>query len=237
MRGRPDGRWAARHGRAGGTARPAVTVVAGGGAGRGIGRLPLPGELHTAPARAAVGHAAPVPVTVPLPPSKCQALFGHACYTAALLRHIYGLDGPLARRGIDGHGATVALITAFHDPVLRHDLDVFARQNGLPAPDLHVIWVGHPATADPENFEQAISVQEGTLDAEAVLAMAPGARLDYIETQQDVGLTPASFSGAMDILGRMLPRLRPRVDAVSFSYGWFEETTRKPPGAGRAPAP
>ncbi len=206
MRGRPDGRWAARHGRAGGTARPAVTVVAGGGVGRGIGRLPLPGELHTAPARAAVGHAA-------------------------------RLDGPLARRGIDGHGTAVALITAFHDPVLRHDLDVFARQNGLPAPDLHVIWVGHPATADPENFEQAISVQEGTLDAEAVLAMAPGARLDYIETQQDVGLTPASFSGAMDILGRMLPRLRPRVDAVSFSYGWFEETTRKPPGAGRAPAP
>ena len=124
----------------------------------------------------------------------------------------------------------MALITAFHDPVLRHDLDVFARHNGLPTPDLHVIPVGHPATADPANFEQAISVQEGTLDAEAVLAMAPRVRLDYIETQQDVGATPASLSGAMDVLGHVLPRLRPRVDAVRFSYGWFEENDAEATG-------
>ena len=195
------------------------------------GVLPLPGEMRAAsPAFASTALAAPV--TAPLAPSQCQAQFGAPCYDAALLRHIYGTG---TMPGIDGRGVTVALILPFADPVLRHDLDVFAAQAGLPAPDLHVITVGRPAVASPSDPEQASAQEEGELDAEMILAMAPRVRLDYVETQQDTAATPASFTIATTVLAH-LTALRPKVDAVSFSYGWFEANYLEAAGGNQAAA-
>lgn len=186
------------------------------------GVLPLQlGELLAAPpAPAGTAATVPAPLAVPLPPSQCLARWGSACYDAALLRHIYGVDA--LPPGIDGHGVTVALVLPFANPVLRQDLEVYAAQAGLPAPDLHVIAIGHPVTADPGNPEQAAAQEEGELDAEMLLAMAPRIRLDYVETQQDTAASPASFSAATTVVAR-LAWLHPAVDAVSFSYGWFEQ--------------
>jgi subtilase family serine protease len=195
------------------------------------GVLPLLGEPHAAPP-ASAGAATAAPVTAPLSPSQCQAQFGAPCYDAALLRRIYG-TGTLP--GIDGRGVTVALILPFADPVLRHDLDVFAAQAQLPAPDLHVITIGHPAAASPSDPEQASAQEEGELDAEMILAMAPRVRLDYIETQQDTAATPASFTIATTVLAH-LTALRPAVDAVSFSYGWFEQNYLEAAGGNQAAA-
>jgi len=182
------------------------------------GVLPPPGELLHAALPAAAPAAASL--TVPLPPSQCQARYGTRCYDTALLRRIYGVDALPA--GTDGHGAAVALILPFRNPVLLHDLEVFTAQAGLPAPDLHVITIGDPAVADPRVPEQAAAQEEGELDSETLLAMAPRVRIDYVETQQDPAASPASFSAATDVVAQ-LARMQPQVDAVSFSYGWFEQ--------------
>lgn len=197
----------------------------------GSGVLPLPGELHAAPL-ASARTATPAPVTAPLTPSQCQARYGAPCYDAALLRHIYGTD---ALPGTSGQGVTIALILPFANPVLRHDLGVFARQAGLPVPDLHVINIGDPAIASPADPEQASAQEEGELDAEMILAMAPRVRLDYVQTQQDIAATPASFAGATAVLDQ-LTRLEPKVDAVSFSFGWFEQNYVEAAGGNQAAA-
>jgi subtilase family serine protease len=179
------------------------------------GVLPLLGGAHAVPRAAA--HGTPVPVTAPLPPSQCEAKWRTPCYDARLLREIYGLG-----RRDEGQGATVALIMPYNDPVMRHDLDTYARQARLPVPDLHISEIGHPVTADPDNLAQTAAVQEGELDAQMIVAIAPRVRLDYIETQTDFSLSPDAFSYYSHILAT-LPARRPRVDAVSLSLGYAEQ--------------
>lgn len=190
--------------------------------------LPPLGETTAAPHAGAnaADAAAPAPVSTPLTPSQCQAQFGAPCYDADLLREIYGVAGMRD----EGQGAVVALIMPYHNPVLRHDLDVYTSQAGLPAPDLHVTTVGHPVTASTGSFEQTIAEQEEELDAEMILTMAPRARLDLIETQQDFSLTPDAFGYAADVL-RHLTALRPAVDAASFSLGSSEENYAEEAGS------
>lgn len=189
------------------------------------GVLPPLGEPH-AVLHAAADAAAPTVVSAPLPPSQCQVRYGTPCYSASLLREIYGVAGMRD----EGQGATVALIMPYHNPVIRHDLGVYTDQAGLPAPDLHVTEVGHPVTASPGNFEQSIAEEEETLDAEMILAMAPRVRLDLIETQEDFSLTPDAFGYAAAVL-RHLTALRPAVDAVSFSLGSSEENYAEEAGS------
>lgn len=209
----------------------ATTAPTSGASPAGVpaGVLPPLGQVGTAPVRAVQASAAdasPTPVTAPLTPSACQAAYGTPCYSAGLLREIYGLSGMRN----EGQGATVALIMPYNNPVLRHDLDTYASQNGLPVPDLQVTTVGHPVTASTSNFDQTIASQEGELDAEMILAMAPKVRLDYIETQTDFSLSPSGFSYAASLL-KQLPTLRPAVDAVSFSLGSSEENYAEQAGS------
>jgi subtilase family serine protease len=187
------------------------------------GVLPMPGTLAAAAtaARAGAGTPAGTPVSGPLPPSACQALDGAPCFDAQLLRHIYGLDGVLARDGINGRGRTVALILPYRNPVLRHDLDVYALAAGLPVPDLKIIRRGHPAVADPASPAQADAVQEGTLDSEMILTTAPGVRLVYVEAPGWTDGPPPTFRASLSIL-TWLRRQGIRVDVSSWSEGWFE---------------
>ena len=62
--------------------------------------------------------------------------------------------------------------------------------------------------------------EELTLDAEAILSMAPGTKIVYVATERDVAGSPAAFQGAIDTIGWLAKH---GVDAVSLSYGWFEE--------------
>ena len=183
---------------------------------------PMTGPVSNVPSPAAGSIAgskteAPAYYTVPPAPSQCEAATGLPCYNADVLRKIYGLDGLRD----EGQGTSVALILPYHNPVLRHDLDTYAHQAGLPKPNLDIITVGHPATASTGNGEQTISQMEGELDAEMIDTIAPKTRIVYVQTQQDPALTPQSFASALHVLG-MLTKLTPRVDAASFSYGYYE---------------
>jgi subtilase family serine protease len=160
--------------------------------------------------------ATPAPITSPLSPTQCEALWGIECYDASLLRKIYGLGSR-----DEGKGAVVALIMPYHNPVLRHDLDVYAKQAGGPAPDLHITEIGNPVTASPGNTTQAAAEMEAELDVEMIYAMAPRARIDFFETPVDFSLDPLGFSYYASIL-KGLAGQRPKVDAVSLSLGWAE---------------
>lgn len=160
------------------------------------------------------------PVTSPLAPSACRREFHNTpCYDAGRLREIYGVAG-LARRGIEGQGTTVALVSAYRDPVLVNDLDTYARQAGLPRPNVTLIKRGHPAIADPRDVNQAGFQEEITLDSEMILAMAPRTHLVIVENQADASVTPRAFGDALKTVTWLAKRMP--VDAVSFSYGFFE---------------
>jgi endonuclease/exonuclease/phosphatase family metal-dependent hydrolase len=59
----------------------------------------MPGTL---PAHARASGPPPASVTAPMSPAQCRQLYKTPCYDAQLLRHIYGLDGSLARDGVGG---------------------------------------------------------------------------------------------------------------------------------------
>lgn len=182
--------------------------------------LPLLGETRAAPRAAAraPAAAAPAPVTSPLSPSACQAAYGTPCYDATALRKIYGTAGMTDQ----GQGADLALIMPYHNDVIVHDLDTYARRSGLPRPDLHVTEYGRPVTASAGNPDQNLAETEETLDLEMYDAMAPRARIDLIETQQDFSLAPGGFTYATDILRQLPSILGRQPDAVSFSLGSSE---------------
>ena len=173
-------------------------------------RAQVKAGTYVAPKAAGVG------LDHPLLPSECVAQFGSPCYGATQLRHLYGLD---KLPNVNGHGRTVALIMPGLDPVLADDLAHYAKQYGLPAPTLTVHKQGHPQVLDPNKPEEAVVGEELTLDAEAILSMAPGTHIIYVATERDVAGTPAAFKGAIDTIGWLAEH---GVDAVSLSYGWFE---------------
>lgn len=190
--------------------------------------LPLLGMAQAAPRAAArTKAAAPVSVTAPSTPSQCQAKLHVSCYDGRLLRAIYGVAGT----PYQGQGATVALIMPYRNPVIRHDLNVYSRQAGLPAPDLHVTEFGHPVTASTRNSDQTLAEAEETLDLEMIHAMAPMARLDLVETEKDFSRAPSGFSYAAAILRKLPSILGHRVDAASFSLGSSEQNYAEEAGS------
>jgi len=107
---------------------------------------------------------------------------------APQLERAYG-EGPMLARGINGTGASVAVVMPYLNPDLRHDLTAYSRRYHLPAPRLTVTDWQHAPAASPHDSFQADAILEGDADTEMIHAMAPGARLIYVETP---GIAPAS---------------------------------------------
>jgi subtilase family serine protease len=166
----------------------------------------------------------------PLLPSECVARFGSPCYGPAQLRQLYGVD-KLGLRA--GEGRTVALIMPGINPVLQSDLEVYSKAPGLPAPKITVVQEGHPQVLDPNDFVQAITAQELELDAQMIHAMAPAARIVYVQTEADNANVLENFGGTIDSIERLS---RHHVDAVSLSYGWFELNYAEKFGAAKGAA-
>ena len=121
------------------------------------------------------------------PPDAAAALGG------AQLERAYGVPGPLRGRPA-GTGATIAFVMPFLTPHLRHDVAVYSARYRLPAPRLTVIdWHGAPParTSDPWQWQ---AIEEGTADVEMAHAMAPGARLVYVQTPGTPAFTATSVS-------------------------------------------
>src|SRR6266516_2712349 len=99
-----------------------------------------------APCHAAVDLVRPVPAIaqvglahhqfVSLPnEQECHSLLAVNCYSAQQLRVAYGVE-PLAIKGINGSGTTIAIVVSFGSPTIARDLATFDRALGLPDPPM-----------------------------------------------------------------------------------------------------
>lgn len=125
------------------------------------------------------------PARVPAPPSsaECVRQLGVACYSPRQLHRAYDLL-PLYAHGFDGRGRTIVIMDPFGSPTIRHDLAVFDRGTGLPAPPSFRILrpVGRIPPYDPDNPIMVDKAGETSLDVEWSHAIAPGAGILLVET-------------------------------------------------------
>jgi subtilase family serine protease len=148
---------------------PALPVVAGG----------------TRPA--AQASAFPAPPTRAQCVAKYRGIYPHStfptCYTPMQLQRAYDLP-PLYALGFNGRGRTIVIADPFGSPTIRHDLGVFDRAFGLPAPPSFRIVqpAGKVPPYNPANLVMPAKAGETTLDVEVAHAMAPGASIVLAET-------------------------------------------------------
>ena len=151
-------------GPAAGTAGPALAAQPG--------VVIRPGVLHA-------GHADSVPPTT----AYCEKTYKVACYEAGQIQQAYNL-APLFRHGVNGEGTTIVIVDSFGSPTIGHDLGVFDKTFGLPAPpSLSVIQpAGKVPAYNPGNSDMIGWAGETTLDVEYAHTMAPGAKILLVET-------------------------------------------------------
>lgn len=117
----------------------------------------------------------------------CEKKYHIACYEPFQLQRAYN-EGPLFDKGIDGQGQTIIIVDAFGSPTVAHDLGVFDKTFGLPAPPS--LTVIQPAGAIPPG-NHAGWAGETELDVEYSHVMAPDASILLVETpvNEDEGKT------------------------------------------------
>jgi subtilase family serine protease len=155
------------------------------------------------PAGAARHAASPAVVIAPdavhaahalgAPPSTayCEQHFKIACYLPSQIEQAYGLP-QLYRRGITGKGQTIVIVDSFGSPTIAHDLTVFDKAAGLPAPpSLRVIQPAGKVPPYKPTDDRVGWAGETDLDVEYAHAIAPGASILLVETptSEDEGTT------------------------------------------------
>ena len=147
--------------------------------------------------------------------------------TPTQVRNAYGLNLITFSGGIvgDGTGQTIAIVDAYHDPTILHDLQVFDAAFGLPDPP-SFIQVAQNGTTNFPPTDPAGSQGSGgntweietALDVEWAHAMAPGANILLVEatSASDANLIQAAVNYA---------RNYPGVVAVSMSFGGDEDAS------------
>ena len=131
-----------------------------------------PGVLHTR-------HATSQPPTT----ADCETAYQIACYEPGQIQTAYNL-APLFKHGVTGKGQTIVIVDSFGSPTIRHDLQVFDKTFGLPAPpSLKIIQpAGKVPAYDPKNADMVGWAGETTLDVQYAHTMAPGANILLVET-------------------------------------------------------
>ncbi len=132
------------------------------------------------------------------------------CYLPAQLRRAYDFN-PLLSSGETGAGTTIAIIDAFQDPTIVHDLRRFDAVSGLAAPPaFHIVAPFGLTPFDPGNADEVGWSGEVALDVEWAHAMAPGAKIELV-------LAPSDANG--DILATERYVIEHRLgDVLSMSY-------------------
>ena len=117
-------------------------------------------------------------------PLKDRLFYVNCGYKPAQLRGAYGLDFNLAN-GIDGRGATVAVVDAYASPNILSDAQTYSSLNDPSHPFRSYQLIQNlPLTfTDTELCGGSGWYGEETLDVEAVHAMAPGAKILYMGAQ------------------------------------------------------
>jgi subtilase family serine protease len=152
-------------------ASPSLRGVAGARASVADHVLIRPGVIHVA---GATGQ--------PRTTSECKKTFGVSCYQPAQIQRAYNL-APLFASGTDGRGETIVIVDCYGSPTLAHDLAVFDRTFGLPAPpSLRVIEPAGPVAPYKPNSNRAGWAGETELDVEYSHVMAPHANILVVAT-------------------------------------------------------
>lgn len=153
----------------------------------------------------------------------CQQAYGIACYQPGQLRAAYHLP-PVYASGVTGKGATIVVVDSYGSPTLAHDLAVFDKRFGYPAPpSLKTIApVGPIPRFDPGSSDMTGWAGETTLDVEYAHAIAPGANILVVETpvSETEGVTgfPQIVAAEEYVLNHHLG------DVISQSFSATEET-------------
>jgi subtilase family serine protease len=184
------GRFAAA---AAGSVLVAGTTLALAGAAAGSTALASPASHAASPAVVIapdVIHAAHA-LSVPPSTAYCERHFKIACYLPGQIQQAYGLP-QLYRRGITGAGQTIVIVDSFGSPTVAHDLAVFDKTAGIPAPpSLRVIQPAGKVPPYKPTDDRVGWAGETDLDVEYAHAIAPGASILLVETptSEDEGTT------------------------------------------------
>ena len=123
--------------------RGKVTVLAVSAAALSVGVVAAVAPAGSAATTSAAAAASPVvispgvvhPMGVMSTPSQANCLkYGsYRCLTPGQVEDAYNLP-PLYHHGVTGKGETIVIVDSFGSPTIKHDLGVFDKQFGLPAP-------------------------------------------------------------------------------------------------------
>lgn len=154
-------------------------------------------------------------------PSQCRKEQGAPCYTTDRVARAYGMD-TAHRLGMDGEGATIAIVLPHIAPDAPDDLAEFSRAMGLPEPDLTVVQApGKVREIDPDDPQEAAIGAEQSMNLQAAHAMAPRAELLLVQTPLGEGW---GWAGAMDGIfdGMAWAARHYPVDVILMSHGIAE---------------
>ena len=165
---------------------------------------------------------------------------GGLSYTAAQIRAAYGINSipDFGSATADGSGQTIAIVDVGNDPSILTDLDGFDRAMSLTTDSGQTLYQQYGAASSILTVYNQAGVNitpyigasgtngvppdggwtgEITLDVESAHAIAPGAKIDLIETNVGTGTTWGNlFAG--DATAANLPG----VSVVSNSWAWSE---------------
>jgi len=159
----------------------------------------------------------------PTSTAQCEKSFGVACYEPAQLQRAYDLPA-LYARGINGKGTTIVIVDSFGSPTIKHDLAVFDRTFGLPAPPSFTVITpaGKLPPWNPKDSDMTGWAGETTLDVEWAHTIAPGANIVLAETP--VSETEGVHGFPQIVTAENYAIKHYHADVISQSFSATEET-------------
>ncbi len=97
-------------------------------------------------------------------------------YNAKQIRSAYGAQ-KLYRKGIDGSGTDIGIVTGYLSPTLQSDLNTYSKDNRIGRTRLRIRRPSRYTPADPDEVWGFYTEQ--TLDVQVSHGIAPGARIHY----------------------------------------------------------
>ncbi len=140
-------------------------------------------------------------------------------YKARQIRSAYGAKR-LHRRGIDGSGVDIGIVTGYLSPTLQSDLNAYSDENGIPRTRLRIRTPSRGYRPQSADYVWDFYTEQ-TLDVQVSHGVASGARIHY--SGPDAG--PNDSSALIVADSEMVDRNR--VDVISNSWGLPEFLTTR----------
>ena len=154
--------------------------------------------------------------------ANCVKFIYYHCLTPSQVQAAYNLV-PLYSHGVTGKGETIVIVDPFGSPTITHDLDVFDKRFGLPAPpSFKVITPDGRCRVGRGRPAETGWGAETTLDVEYAHTIAPGASILLVETPTDETDGVTGFPQIVKAEDYVLAHYR--ADVISQSFGATEET-------------